>query len=282
MAGGGATTSCGSTTAASLAPSGPGGVSVDSSGNIFVADRVNNCVRRIDSAGNVARVAGGGGTSGCGTTNATNVSLNGPLGITVTASGTVYVADQLNNCLRQITGSTVTAVAGTGSSSAGCPTNGSTATATAFTPSSLTGDGSGGLIFTESSARCVMRLDLGTGLLTRVAGGSGSQASCAYSGSSTAGSYSSAVVTGVAVNASGQYFFGVATDGDPMNRACVVKVSGGVASQATGQNGTGPSGDNGPAIAALLTNPRGLAFDSNGDLYVLDASPNLVRRLITP
>ncbi len=283
VAGGGGTSSCTTTTAANVALNGPGGVAVDSSNNIYLADFGNDCVRRIDTLGNVTRVAGGGGTSSCTTTTASNVSLSNPLGIRVDSSGIVYVADLARNCVRRINGTTVTAVAGNGTGGANWPANGATATATAIgRPGGLAIDASGRLVVADFDYACVYRVDFGTGQITRLTGASGTQGSCSYSGTATSVAYNSATVGSVAVSPSGDVFFNVTSDGDPMNRACIVKISGTTASQVAGRNGTGSSGNNGPAIAAFLTNPRGMAFNAAGDLYIADAGAERIRRVINP
>ena len=78
----------------------PEGVAVDASGNVYVADTGNNLIRKIDVSGNVTTLAG----SGQGSTNggATTASFFSPSSIAVDASGTLYVADTLNNLIRKI------------------------------------------------------------------------------------------------------------------------------------------------------------------------------------
>ena len=72
FAGGGANTACSYTgTATGLSLNAPQGVAVDGSGNVYIADTGNNCIRRIDPSGAVTRVAGGGGATTCGSGNVT-------------------------------------------------------------------------------------------------------------------------------------------------------------------------------------------------------------------
>jgi hypothetical protein len=92
--------------------------------------------------------------------------------------------------------------------------------------------------------------------VTRLAGNtSGSQGSCALTGDPTTVSYFSGYTEGTAVDTSGRAYLSIRADTDAMNRACVIRVSGSVAAQAAGQNGTGTTGDNGPAIGATMTAP---------------------------
>jgi uncharacterized protein (TIGR03437 family) len=81
----------------------PIGVAVDFSGNVYIADNFNNRIRMI-SGGTITTIAGNG-TAGFAGDNgpATKAQLNGPFGITVTASGNLYIADTYNNRIRVLT-----------------------------------------------------------------------------------------------------------------------------------------------------------------------------------
>ena len=79
----------------------PYGVSVDSSGNIYVADTYIHKIRKITASGNVTTLAGSGAygsTDGQGTA----ASFSYPTGVAVDSSGNVYVADTGNNKIRKI------------------------------------------------------------------------------------------------------------------------------------------------------------------------------------
>jgi phosphodiesterase/alkaline phosphatase D-like protein/uncharacterized protein YjiK len=83
------------------------GIAVDASANIYVADVVNNLIGKISPAGDVTILAGSGSrgvNNGAGET----ASFRGPMGITVDASGNLYVADTYNNLIRKITQSAYT------------------------------------------------------------------------------------------------------------------------------------------------------------------------------
>jgi serine/threonine-protein kinase len=92
--------------------SGPEGVAVDALGNVYVADNNNNAVRMITPSGQVSTLAGG--TVGFANGTGTNAKFNNISGITCDSSGTVYVTDNGNACIRQITSAgAVTTFAGT-------------------------------------------------------------------------------------------------------------------------------------------------------------------------
>lgn len=118
-AGGGVSTFAGSGTAGFVNATGtsaqfnnPAGLAIDASGNIYVADRGNNAIRKITSAGVVTTLAGfktGGYVNATGTA----AGFDTPNGVAVDAAGNVYVADQGNSAIRKITtAGVVTTIAG--------------------------------------------------------------------------------------------------------------------------------------------------------------------------
>ncbi len=82
----------------------PAGIAFDSQGTMYIADSGNNRIRTITADGNMHTIAGSGlaGFAGDGLT-ADFASFMGPLGVTVDASGNVYVADTGNNRVRVLT-----------------------------------------------------------------------------------------------------------------------------------------------------------------------------------
>jgi streptogramin lyase len=79
----------------------PFGVTVDSSGTLYVADYSGSVIRTITSAGVVTTLAGSG-TEGSANGIGTAASFFLPYGVAVNSSGTLYVADNGNNMIRKI------------------------------------------------------------------------------------------------------------------------------------------------------------------------------------
>jgi sugar lactone lactonase YvrE len=86
----------------------PAGLAFDASGNLYIADNGNNRIRKVDTRGVIATVAGNG-TQGYGGDGglATSAELNYPAGLAFDASGNLYVADIKNNRIRKVAGAAV-------------------------------------------------------------------------------------------------------------------------------------------------------------------------------
>jgi sugar lactone lactonase YvrE len=139
------------------------------------------------------------------------------------------------------------------------------------TPGALALDAAGKLYFT--SGNCILGLDLQSGMLTRVAGGTAS----GYSGDG--GPASSATFSapgGLATDDAGNLFIA-----DSGNHAVRVVMPDGNVATIAGGGVAGYSGNGGPATMALLNGPQGVAADHFGNLFIADTNNNVVR-LVSP
>jgi hypothetical protein len=118
----------------------PRGVTLDGSGNVYVADDLNNRIRKIAPSGTVTTLAGSGG-GGYADGQGTSASFNNPSAVAVDGSGNVYVADRDSNRIRKIAPSgTVTTLAGSGSAAFA---DGNGTLASFYSPFGVAVDGSG-------------------------------------------------------------------------------------------------------------------------------------------
>ena len=123
---------------------GPFGVAADAAGNLFIADRLNNRIRKVDAAGVMTTIAGTetGGYNG-DSIAATTAQLYNPTGVATDAAGNLYIADKSNNRIRKVaTSGIITTIAGTGANG-NTGDGGPATTATLANPYGLAVDGAG-------------------------------------------------------------------------------------------------------------------------------------------
>ncbi len=148
----------------------PSGVAVDTSGNIYIADSSNNCVRKVDASGVISTVAGNGtaGYSGDGGP-AVSAELSSPSGVAVDTSGNIYIADDKNNCIRKVDASGVISTVA-GNETGGYSGDGGPATSAELsTPSGVAVDASSNIYIADSSNNCIRKVDA-SGVISTVAG----------------------------------------------------------------------------------------------------------------
>ncbi len=149
---------------------GPYGLAVDASGNVFVADKINNRIRKISTSGIITSIAGNGiaGFGGDGGL-AIFAKLNNPTGIDIDLSGNIYIADQNNHRIRKINSAgIITTIAGIGT--AGYSGDGGLAvTAKLDTPDEVTVDASGNIYIAEYMNDVIRKINT-SGIITTIAG----------------------------------------------------------------------------------------------------------------
>ena len=254
----------------------PQGLAVDPPGAaLFVADSGNHRIRRVDLATGVITTFAGGpvpGFAGDGGP-ATAALLEDPKGVVAAPSGDVYIADSGNERLRRVDRSgTITTVAGSGAT--GFAGDGGPATAAQFdAPRAVALDGAGNLYVADDNNDRVRRIDP-AGIITTVAG-SGTEGFAGDGGPAVAAQLNHP--RGVVVDGRGVLFVV-----DSMNhRVRGVDPSGFIATVA-GCGRQGYSGDGGSATVARLFEPRGLAVDPAGRLFVADSYNDRIRRVDDP
>ena len=149
----------------------PAGIFVNSTGTMFIADFSNNEIRKITSAAVVTLFAGStAGTAGRANGTTTAATFNGPNDITGDAAGNLYVADQTNNEIRQITSAgVVTLLAGSATATAG-KANGTGTGATFSSPAGVAYDAVSGSVYVADQTNNEIRKVTTAGVVTLFAG----------------------------------------------------------------------------------------------------------------
>jgi len=134
----------------------PAGITLDASGNIYVADQSNNRIRKISPDGLVSTIAGNG-VDGFRDGAAADAEFGLPFGVAVDASGNVYVSDLENLRIRKISGAgSVSTLAGT--STTGYK-DGNAATAEFGSTLGISVDGSGNVYVADGINNVIRKID---------------------------------------------------------------------------------------------------------------------------
>ncbi len=263
----------------------PGGIAADKSGNLYVADRFNNRIRRIDrETGLISTIAGNGAEGFAGDDGSpTDALLHRPSGVTVSGGGGfIVIADTLNNRIRRVRtrDSSIRTLAGNGQARI-IGDDGPATAAGLYGPSDLAFDSSGNLIVADRFNHRVRSIDAGSRRITTIAGGGDEGLRFGAGSGGYAGDDGPALdasldnPTGISIDADGN----VITVDSRNNRIRVVAEGTGNIRTIAGTGQQGITGDGGPAVDAEIFSPRGVASDRAGNLYFTDTENNRVRRI---
>ncbi|MFY9683496.1 MAG: hypothetical protein WCC05_04260 [Candidatus Sulfotelmatobacter sp.] len=282
----------------------PTTVSVDNEGNLFIADSYNlrirevSCATKTSSGGTCAAstnqtageifTAAGTGAGGYNDDgqSATGANIYYALGVAVDAAGDLFIADQDNYRIREVpcdvstltctppSGDTkgfIYTIAGTGNTTFygnGLPATG----AELYYPTGMASDSAGNIYIADYGDCVVQEVNASTGVISAFAGIAGA---CGYGGDG-----------GTATTANLNHPYRVVVDSKDnvfiadYNDCLIRKVSGGIITTVVGKSPSlacGYSGDGGPATAAELNDPDGVALDKSGNLYISDYANQVIR-----
>ena len=254
----------------------PWAVAVDSAGNLYIADRSEQRVRKVTPAGTIATVAGTGQT-GYGGDNgpATAAVLSTPNDVAVDRSGNLYIADAGNNRIRRVDAATgtITTFAGTGACCyAGTGTGGDGGPATAATlyyPVSVAVDASGNVYFTDlvqtnkSPAPVAIRRVTTDGKIHTWAGG-GTTVGFSGDGGPPLSAQLGSSIESIRTGPDGSLYIADTNN----NRVRKVDPAGATIDTVAGNAQTSASGNGGPATSAGLDPPWSVVVDAAGNFYI--------------
>jgi hypothetical protein len=198
---------------------------VDSAGNVYIADSMNNRIRKVAAATGIITTVAGNGTAGYSGDGgaATSAEINNPGGVAVDSAGNLYIADTVNSLIREVSASTgvISTLAGdlvrcrrfcllysplAGYSGDGGPALG----AQLNTPTAIRLDSAGNIYIADSGNGRIREVNASTGVINTVAGngtlgfsGDGGAATSAELGISCAGCGAT-----IALDSSGNLYIG--------------------------------------------------------------------------
>lgn len=258
----------------------PTGLFFDPEGNLLVADHRNGCIRRIDTSGVIDRIAGRCGHEGFAGDGgpALEARLDDPMGILEDAQGNLFISDEQNHRVREVTtDGIIHTVAGGGTHPvAGAPDGIHATRLTLRHPSYLALSPSGALVFSDFWANVVMRVD-NEGRAWHVAG-TGEAGFTGDGGPAVKAALD--FPTGVAFGPHGELYVSQTDFADPStnNRIRMVDANG-IITTVVGDGAAGYTGDGGLALDAQIAAPSGLGVDHRGRLVIADQGNNVVRRV---
>jgi uncharacterized protein (TIGR03437 family) len=290
----------------------PQGIMLDGRGSLLIADVNNHVIRRLDPVSGDYRIFAGTDRSAGSGGPATQALLTFPTRA-VWNSGALYIADSDAHCIRRVSGTTLTTVAGT-CGLGGFGGDGGPATQALLSfPAGLAFDSSGILYISDSGNGRIRRMDLGGQLSTMAAGIGSPEGMAIYKDQksliiaapgdnriyqlSLAGGAPESVLPNntpgfrdgpagqaqinspydVAVDQVGNVLF--ADTGN--NRVRMVGIDGQVSTLA-GNGSASPGTDGNAPVASSIVRPLGLALDSAGNILVSEANARIRRVLMGP
>jgi Thrombospondin type 3 repeat/NHL repeat len=253
----------------------PHGLALAANGDLFIADRENNRVRKVSAATGLISTVAGDGTPGYnGDYNpATVTSVEKPQEVVIDSSGNLYIGQPSLHRVRRVDAVTgvITTVAGNGI--AGYSGDGGPATSASLrVPNGLAVDAGGNLYIADEQSNCIRKVTAATGVIARVAGACG--ATFAYGGDG-----------GLALNARLWFPAGVEVDSSGNlyvtdygnNRIRKIDAVSGIITTIAGNGVAGYGGDGGPATSASIKYPSRSFVDPIGNVFIADTFNQRVR-----
>jgi len=251
----------------------PSSAALDAAGDLYIADTGTSRIRQVSSSGAIATVAGTGAASPGGeATPALTTALMTPTGVAVDQFGNLLIVETGAHRVRQVAGDgLIRTIVGTGAAGLGPDLLPPTQTQLRA-PRGICLDGAGNLYIADTGNHRVLLVPA-QGVVSTAAGngapgmaGDGGPAPLAELNQPTA----------CALDSAGDLYIA-----DTYNHRIRKVDTTGAITTVAGTGAAGESGDEGPAQAASLNTPRGVAVDDNGNIYISDTGNNCIRQ-VTP
>ena len=245
-------------------------VSVSPTSRVIITDISNVRLRIITADPIITTIAGTGEASYSGDGDlAYTATFSTPTATATDMSGAIYIADRVNQIIRQIRGSTISTYAGTPGTAGNTGDGGPATAATLNNPFGLAIDLSNNLYFTDLS-NCAIRRITASGTIERIAG----TYTSGYGGDGGAAlSANLSTPRGIALDLSNNIYFCDTGNGrvrriDAISHAIQTIAGNGIQSY---------GGDGGLAVNASLSTPTGVATDAAGNVYIADTDNQCIR-----
>ncbi|MBI3448457.1 MAG: hypothetical protein HY049_06010, partial [Acidobacteria bacterium] len=251
----------------------PHSVAAAPNGDLFVAAGYLHRILKVSAGGVITVVAGTGSPASSGDGGpAIAAALNNPDGVFRDPNGNLFVSDLGNRRVRRIDAATgtIATVAGGGLNSVG---DGGPATSAILDPAGAVAvDPAGNILIADVNSARIRRVDAATGIISSVAGG----VLVGFGGDGFPATGAQLYnPTSVVLDAAGNFYFSDSGN----NRVRKVTAATGIIDTVAGGAPCCDLGDGGPATAAILRAPAGIALDSSGNLFIADSIDRRVRRV---
>ncbi|MES2809849.1 MAG: putative Ig domain-containing protein [Bacteroidota bacterium] len=235
----------------------PEATALDASGNLYVVDAGNNCIRRVTPAGVVTTFVGNPAVAAALTNGVGTAALfNQPNGILIDATSTnMYVSEFGNNSIRKVVISTATVT---------------TLTASLTQPAGMAFDAAGTNIYvTQQGGNNLKTVSVSTGVITHYSGSTTGIAN-STNGNATNSRYNNPVDVAL----SGTFLYVVDNNNNMIRR-----LTASTGTSTTFAGATTPGYVNATTTTARFKSPYGLALDGAGNLYIGDANNHNIRKI---
>jgi len=253
----------------------PYDVTLDKNGNIYIADLSNNRIREVNAVTGIITTIAGDSSSGYNGDGilAINAKLDNPKSVAVDDSGNVYIADAVNNRIREVEFSSGKIYTVAGNGTGGFNGDGNASTTELNGPASLAIDKKHNIYIADESNNRIRKLDISSNNLITVAGDTGSGVSIGDGGQATAAHLY--YPTGIALDTAGNLYIA----DNYNNRIRKVNITTGIINTVAGNGKAGFSGDGGMATNAELYYPVSIAVDDSENIYISDENNNRIRKV---